>query len=219
MRTIQARDAHHAAREAATLLAAFAREAVADHGAVSVAISGGRAPWEMFAALGETTFPWADATFFQVDERVVSATSSERNWTKFLAAIEGHTPTLCPMPVEDILAGCDPDEACAAYAQLLPEQFDVIHLGLGPDGHTASLVPGDSVLGVTDHAVAMTGCDYQGTRRMTLTYPTLNAAHQLLYLVTGEEKADALARLRSQDPTIPAGRVLPDHAVAVTELA
>ena len=106
------------------------------------------------------------------------------------------------MPVE----APDLERAAQEYARSLPERFDVIHLGLGDDGHTASLVPGDPVLDVADRDVALTDV-YAGRRRMTLTYPALDRAGQVLWLVTGAGKAGPLERLRAHDPSIPAGRV------------
>jgi 6-phosphogluconolactonase len=96
--------------------------------------------------------------------------------------------------------------------------LDLVHLGLGPDGHTASLVPGDSVLDVTDTDVALAG-PYQGRRRMTLTYPALDRARRILWLVTGEEKVLMLARLRDGDTSIPAGRVSQHHALVLADRA
>ena len=109
------------------------------------------------------------------------------------------------MPVTDD----DLDAAADRYAASLPEALDLVHLGLGPDGHTASLVPGDPVLEVTDQRVAVTAGEYQGVRRMTLTYPELHRTRRLLWVVTGEEKVDALRKLIAQDPSIPSGRVQP----------
>jgi 6-phosphogluconolactonase/glucosamine-6-phosphate isomerase/deaminase len=100
----------------------------------------------------------------------------------------------------------DLDAAAAAYAELLPPRFDLVHLGLGPDGHTASLVPNDPVLQVDDRLVGLTA-PYQGHQRMTLTYPALARANLLLWLITGEDKRDALARLLAGDQSIPGGRV------------
>jgi 6-phosphogluconolactonase len=93
-----------------------------------------------------------------------------------------------------------------------------VHLGLGPDGHTASLVPGDAVLDVTEADVAVTGL-YHGRCRMTLTYPVLNRSRRILWRVTGRDKAGARARLRGDDATIPAGRVLADRALVLADQA
>ena len=168
----------------------------------------------MFAHLAGA-LPWEKVTIFQVDERVAPDGDPDRNLTQLLRSLPaGGAADVRPMPVESD----DLDEAAAAYASALPPAFDLVHLGLGPDGHTASLVPGDPVLEVTDRDVALTG-EYQGRRRMTLTYPVLGRAQQVLWLVTGADKVDALRRLRSGDTTIPAGRVaarssliLADHA-------
>jgi 6-phosphogluconolactonase len=100
----------------------------------------------------------------------------------------------------------------------LPEAFDLIHLGLGPDGHTASLVPGDAVLQVTDRLVAVTGV-YQGRRRMTLTFPMLERAPRVLWLVTGQDKSDAIRRLRAGDRSIPASRVSNANAELIADEA
>ena len=96
--------------------------------------------------------------------------------------------------------------------------LDLVHLGLGPDGHTASLVPGDPVLDVKNADVALTGI-YQNRRRMTLTYPIINRSRRVLWLATGAEKAEMLARLQAGDVSIPAGRVSRDHAVVLADLA
>jgi 6-phosphogluconolactonase len=118
------------------------------------------------------------------------------------------------MPV----GAADPDSASLEYEDSLPERFDLIHLGLGPDGHTASLIPGDPVLEVDDRDVALTTGEYQGTRRMTLTYPAINRARKLLFLVTGDEKSEALRRLLAGDHSIPAGRVTGKVSFLVTDL-
>ena len=150
--------------------------------------------------------PWAATEIFQVDERVAPPGSDERNLTHLIESLSiGAQGSIRPMPVTDD----DLDAAADRYAASLPDALDLAHLGLGPDGHTASLVPGDSVLEVTDKRVAVTSGEYQGVRRMTLTYPELHRTRRLLWVITGEEKVEGLEKLLARDPTIPAGRVNP----------
>jgi 6-phosphogluconolactonase len=192
-----------AASEAAAEIARRARAAVAERGAFTLAMSGGRSPWTMLAHLADLEMPWADTSIFQVDERIGAADDPLRNLTGLRHALPSGCPAVVvPMPVE----ADDLDEACAAYSAALPATLDLIHLGLGSDGHTASLIPDDPVLDVTEADVALTGT-YQDRRRMTLTYPRIAKARAVLWLVTGAEKRDALARLLAGDRTIPAGRV------------
>ena len=160
----------------------------------------------MFGQLEEHELPWTETQIFQTDERIAPAGDPARNLTNLIAALSiGAQGSLRPMPVNDD----DLEAAAAGYADQLPGQLDLVHLGLGPDGHTASLVPSDPVLEVADRRVAVTGGEYQGTHRMTLTYPAIDAARELLWIVTGEEKREPLAKLLAQDPSIPAGRVKP----------
>jgi 6-phosphogluconolactonase len=198
-------DEKAAARRAAELIAAAGAKAVADHGSFSFAMSGGRSPWSMLAILGDMEeMPWRETELFQVDERVASPGSDDRNLTHMVLGLSmDHQSALRPMPVTHR----DLDEAAHEYETSLPDRLDLVHLGLGPDGHTASLVPGDPVLEVTDRRVAITTNEYQGHRRMTLTYRALAEARQILWLVTGEEKRDPLQKLLAGDPSIPAGRV------------
>ena len=208
-------DSDAVARRGAEFVAAQARAAVSDHARFYFAVSGGRTPWAMFAHLADQDMPWAETAIWQVDERIAPAGDPDRNLTNLQAALPPQGDAkMHPMPVEDD----DLDAAAARYAQSLPEYFDLIHLGLGPDGHTASLVPGDPVLDVTDRDVALTA-EYQGRRRMTLTYPVLSRAFQVLWLVTGEDKVDALARLRTGDRSIPAGRVAAKTQLIVADAA
>ena len=218
-------DADSVARRGAEVIAGEARAAVKARGRFSVAISGGRTPWAMLRALSLLDdVPWESVHVLQVDERVAPEGHAERNLTHLRESLLAETgpaaERIHAMPVE--LA--DLDEAAVRYAQTLadlagsPPVLDLVHLGLGPDGHTASLIPGDPVLDVTDADVALTGV-YQGRRRMTLTYPVLNRARRVLWLITGEDKAAMLVRLRRGDPAIPAGRVRQDHAVVLADRA
>ena len=160
----------------------------------------------MFSQLEEFDLDWREIEIFQVDERVAPAGSDERNLTHLVKSLSiGAQGSIRPMPVTDE----DLEAAADRYAASLPEAIDLAHLGLGPDGHTASLVPDDPVLEVTDKRVAVTAGEYEGSRRMTLTYPELHRVRRLLWVVTGEEKRDALSKLLARDPSIPAGRVQP----------
>ena len=196
-------DADAVAAAAAVVVGDCCRAAVADHGRFTFAVSGGRTPWAVFARLRETDLPWDRVTLYQVDERVAPAGDADRNLAHLHAAVGGLPVRIVAMPVDLP----DLDRAADLYARELPPQFDLVHLGLGADGHTASLVPGDAVLDVTDRRVAVTAHRYQGRRRMTLTFPALATARHTLWLVTGADKQTALAGLIAGDRSFPAGRV------------
>lgn len=201
------------ARRAAELVREHAAAAIAERGHFAFAVSGGRTPWAVFAELTRTDFPWDRTSIFQVDERVAPPGSEDRNLTHLRAVLPSEAfARVHPMPVEEP----DLDVAAARYAALLPDRFDLIHLGLGPDGHTASLVPDDPVLDVVDRDVALAG-PYQGRPRMTVTYPTIDRARALLWVVTGAGKVEALRRLRAHDRSIPAGRVAADRALILAD--
>jgi 6-phosphogluconolactonase len=178
-----------------------------ERGTFALAVSGGRDPWPMFDQLEDGDLPWAATEIFQVDERVAPPGSDERNLTHLIESLSiGAQGSIRPMPVDDD----DLAAAAARYAATLPPKgLDLAHLGIGPDGHTASLVPGDPVLEVTDKRVAVTAGEYQGVRRMTLTYPELERVRMLLWVVTGEEKVDALRKLIDEDSSTPSGRMRP----------
>jgi 6-phosphogluconolactonase len=217
-------DAETVARKAAMIIAEDARAAVAARGHFIVAVSGGHTPWLMLRALAAEDVPWVGIHVVQVDERVAPAGHPDRNFTHLRESLLENAPLrpeqVHPMPVEEP----DLEAAAASYSRTLqeiagkPAVLDLIHLGLGPDGHTASLVPGDPVLAVADTDVALTGI-YQGRRRMTLTYPILNRSHRVLWLVTGSEKFAMLGRLRAGDKSIPAGRVCQDQALVLADSA
>jgi len=217
-------DAHAVATRAAEVIAADARASVATRGRFVLAVSGGRTPWMMLRALAGQHVPWAGLHIVQVDERIAPAGHADRNLTHLRDSLIGRV-ALRPeqvhaMPVEV----ADPDEAARRYGATLrevagtPPVLDLVHLGLGADGHTASLVPGDPVLAVDGADVAAAG-PYQGRRRLTLTYPIIDRARRILWVVTGGEKAGMLARLRDGDPSIPAGRVRQDRAVVLADRA
>ena len=217
-------DSESVATRGATLIAAAAREAVAARGTFTMAVSGGHTPWRMLAALITEELPWQGVQILQVDERVAPPGDPDRNLAHLQESLLSKVPITAEqihaMPVEHI----DLESAARQYAKTLtelagePAVLDLIHLGLGPDGHTSSLIPNDPVLEATDRDVAVTGF-YQDRRRMTVTYPTLNRARQILWLVTGADKIDALARLRRGDPSIPGGRVANTHMVVLADTA
>src|SRR5262245_5397818 len=212
------------AKKAAAVIAAAARQAVAARGRFVMAVSGGHTPWVMLRALADEDVPWSSVHIFQVDERVAPEGHADRNLTHLRASLLEHAPLpagqIYPMPVEIP----DLQSAAQKYAAELeriagaPPVLDLVHLGLGPDGHTASLVPGDPVLDVTDRDVAVTGV-YQGRNRLTLTYPVINRARLILWLVTGREKVPMYKRLQAGDQAIPAGRVMQNNAVLLADSA
>jgi len=217
-------DADSVARKAAAAIAADARSTITARGRYALAVSGGHTPWIMLRALANEDLPWAGVHIFQVDERVAPEGHPDRNLTHLRESLLQHIPMrpeqVHAMPVESH----DLESGAAQYALALqgvaglPPVLDLVHLGLGPDGHTASLVPGDPVLNITDADVAVTGV-YQGRRRMTLTYPVLNRARRVLWVVTGSDKAEMLRRLVDGDQSIPAGRVQREQAFVIADRA
>ncbi len=212
------------AKAAAATIAADARAAVAARGRFIMAVSGGKTPWIMLRALANEEVPWKDVHVFQVDERIAPAGDPDRNLTHLRASLLEHAALppqqIYAMPVES----ADIEVAAKQYAKTLeqvagsPPVLDLAHLGMGPDGHTASLVPNDPVLNVEDADVGLTGV-YMGRRRMTLTYPVLNRSRRILWLMTGAEKVAMLPRLLEGDTTIPSGRISRDQAVVIADQA
>jgi len=215
-------DADAVAKEAAKVMAAEARAAVAARGRFNMAVSGGRTPWLMLRALAGEDVPWNGVHVVQVDERIAPAGDPDRNLTHVRESLLERAPLppehIHAMPVDE----ADLEAAARRYARTLetlagtPPVLDLAHLGLGPDGHTASLVPDDPVLDVVDRDVALTGV-YMKRRRMTLTYPALNRARRILWVVTGAEKAAMLVRLRNGDAAIPAGRIRREQALVLAD--
>jgi 6-phosphogluconolactonase len=217
-------DADSVAKKAAGIVAAEAIAAITARGSFVMAVSGGHTPWIMLRALAQEVVPWESVHLVQVDERVAPPGDADRNLTHLRESLLGKVPLrpeqIHAMPVESP----DLESAAAQYETTLnqiaglPSVLDLVHLGLGPDGHTASLVPGDPVLNVNDVDVAVTGV-YQNRRRMTLTYPIINRARRVLWLVTGKDKAEMVCRLRDGDTSIPAGRVQRDRALLLMDRA
>ena len=201
------------ARRAADIVAATAREAIEARGRFTFAVSGGRTPWAMFRDLADEDVPWGKVGIWQVDERVAPDGDGDRNLTSLLPMIPSEAD-LRPMPVTE----ADLDAAAARYAESLPNVFDLVHLGMGDDGHTASLVPDDPVLDVTDRDVALTG-EYRGLRRMTLTYRVLDRSRRVLWLIDGDDKTLMVPRLMAGDASIPAGRVATSEQLVVVDAA
>ena len=186
---------------------------IASRGSASIAVSGGRTPWPVFERLSEGAIPWTAIDVFQVDERVAPLGSADRNLTGLEETLLDRVPARAhPMPVD----APDLETAARRYATELPPSLDVVHLGLGDDGHTASLVPLDPVVLIEGQLVAITD-PYRGHRRMTLTRPALDGAGLIVWIVSGPDKADMVERLIARDPLIPAGLISQERAVLVTD--
>jgi len=217
-------DSNAVANRAADVIAADAREAIGLRGQFDMAVSGGHTPWVMLRALADEDIPWGKIHVFQIDERIAPAGDPDRNLTHLRDTLLEHAPInpehIHAMPVDSP----DPQAAAAKYEQILrevignPPILDIAHLGMGPDGHTASLVPGDPVLDVTDRDVAVTGV-YMGRKRLTLTFPILNRSRRILWLITGAEKQPMLQRLRNEDTSIPSGRIRRKQALVIADRA
>lgn len=215
------------AKEAAGVIATAARKAVAERGVFTLAVSGGKTPWAMLKDLASEEVPWSQVHVFQIDERIAPDGDPDRNLTHLHESLLGNAP----IPKENIHAmpvnASDPAEGAAEYEKTLrklcgnPPTLDMAHLGLGPDGHTASLIPGDPVLEVVDRDVALTDPVnlYQNRRRMTLTYPMINRSRKIMWLATGAAKIPMIVRLKAADHTIPGGRINQSNALLLTDTA
>lgn len=191
-------------------------EMIADFGPRSVALSR-PTPADAFAAAAGLDL---SARLFQVDERAAPHGSDDRNATLIERALPLWTARFYPMPVGDT----DLELCAERYEEVLraalgePPVLDVVHLGLGPDGHTASLLPGDPILGIDDRWVGVTR-EHQGYRRMTLTYATLEAARRIVFVASGEAKAQAVASVLSGDRAMPAARIDNDEVTFLLDVA
>lgn len=207
-------DAGAAAHRAADVVAGRLLSAVAAKGRFRVALSGGSTPIPMFEALASKSLPWRQVEIYQVDDRVAPLGSPQRNLTAILDIFGDVGATIMAMPVDSD----DQEAAAERYEQALPHVFDLVHLGLGRDGSTASLFPGDAALEVSDRDVALCG-PRMGTVGMTLTYRGLSKAAEILWLVTGTDKAAPLASLCTAEPGVPAARVASIRTRVVVDAA
>lgn len=204
----------------AELMATHINKAIGNRGACHLALSGGRAPWEMFGVLARTELPWSKVHVWQVDERVAPDRDVDRNSVGLKTSLLALAPILASnVHLMDVTAP-DLGEAATAYAadmaRLCDSTLDLVHLGLGADGHTASWPPGDPVIDVTDHDVAVTE-PYNGFVRMTLTVPCINRARHRVFLITGGDKEHAINELGARGD-IPAARVRVDDTDALVAL-
>lgn len=216
-------DADAVAKQAARFIAQAAGEAILQRRRFVLALSGGRTPWVMLRLLAREAVSWSDVDIVQVDERVAADDSTDRNFMRLRESLKGsglRDQQVHAMPVtsDDLREAADAYSATLSELAGWPPVLDLVHLGLGADGHTASLLPDDPVLEVVDRDVAITG-PYQGHRRMSLTYPAINRARHILWVVTGADKASALARLRAGDRGIPAGRIRRDRVTLLADRA
>ena len=166
----------------------------------------------MLAALAELQVPWQTTTVFQVDERVAPDGDPDRN-AALLDVLRPRVAAINLMPVTDD----DLETAGRHYAALLPDRLDVVHLGLGDDGHTASWPPGDPVIDASG-AVAVTG-EFNGRVRMTLTVQAVNAARRRVVLATGAEKSIIVERWLLHDSSLPIERVGRTNTAVVLDAA
>lgn len=213
-------DATSAAIAAARHIAARARQTIAERECFALALSGGSSPLPMFDALADSDIPWAFVQLYQVDERFVPADSPQRNFRaireRLLDRVAIPAAQVHPMPVER-----EPSAAAREYIETLERtlrggRLDLVHLGLGADGHTASLLPGDPA--VEETAAVLVSQQYQGTHRLSLSSATLSAARERAWLVTGTGKRDVLTRLLDGDLDIPAGRLQRRDSIVFTDL-
>lgn len=220
----QCNSANDVATAGANFINARVKESISERGQFTIALSGGSTPWMMLRELAKHDLPWQQVQIFQVDERVVPDGDAERN----LVHIQKNFTARITMPLENLHAmpvtgNQLEDDAWRYDTELreiagIPPILDVVHLGLGEDGHTASLVPDDPILQVEDRDVAITGT-YSGRQRMTLTYSIINRARHILWLITGDAKTSMLDRMIQGDRRIPAGRVSQRQATVVADTA
>lgn len=222
---VTAPDYTASARAGAAHIGLHLREALVLHGRATIALSGGTSPIALYSELAALSLDWARVQIFQVDERWVSATSPDRNLAAIITILG---PTGAVVNGFSVAAEADEhqrevlrrrDEAMVGRALFPGISFDVVYLGLGPDGHTASWPPGPAGEGLVDtHKAVSVVTGFQGHDRSTLTPRVINRAHHVVWFVQGASKSPMLQRLVAGDASIPAGWVRPDNATVFTDL-
>ncbi len=220
------------AGRAADVMAASIGQAIARSGRCLMALSGGSTPVPVFEELAGREVLWDRVTILQVDERLVPADDPARNLADQQAALGYLGATWLPLPVDELLARSPSasgpereraeltvlDEFIADLVDLAdqPPILDLVHLGLGDDGHTASLFPGDPLVDELRSPVGLTEVQ-NGVQRISLTRPVLDRARMVVWLVRGASKAGPLGRLLAGDLSIPAGLIRPAHSVVLAD--
>lgn len=189
---------------AAAWMARRVRDSVRRRGEALIAVSGGSTAPPLFTALLQHDVPWDRVTIWQVDERVAPEGDPERNAIQ-LTAVPGRL-RLMPVTAKDLRA------AARRYGAGLPQRFDLVHLGLGDDGHTASWPPGHPVVDSEQPCEAIG--EFNGFERMTLTPRVVNAARSRLMLTLGASKAEMVERWMLRDPSLPVDRVRRSGTIA-----
>ncbi len=178
--------------DAAERIAVAIRMAAAARGRCSVALSGGSTPRAIYPLLRD--LPWPALDFFFGDERAVPPEDPESNYRMAQETLFGSHPGSRVHRME--AERPDLDRAAGEYAKLLPDAIDVLLLGMGPDGHTASLFPGSPALDERARKVVAVIGPKPPPRRLTITPPVIEAAREIVVLVRGADKAAALQRAR-----------------------
>lgn len=223
MEWITSEDLATTEKAAAQFVALCLARAVDERGRATLAISGGSSPWGMFACLAAQSLDWSRVHVLQVDERIAPAGHADRNWTRFSASeLARRVPhaNQHPMPVEM----ADIDQAIDDYTRTLttladdPPMLDVVHLGIGTDGHTASLFAGDALL---EERQALVGASemHAGYRRLSLTLPAINGARDIVWHIVGAGRREVAGRLFARDAAIPASHVRRERATCFTDAA
>lgn len=223
MQVIRLANAGDAARAAADFVADCARTAIEERLRFTMALSGGSTPWQMLGLLAEEEIDWSCVHVFQVDERQAPDGDKARNFTHIQAQLLDKVPVrgenihAMPVNASTLQQGARDYERTLEHVAGRPVVLDLVHLGVGSDGHTASLLPGDALLGESMADVGVTPV-YQGHPRMSLTYPAIDRARHILWLVNGADKSEMLQKVIEGDGAIPAGRVRQARATVITDI-